>query len=393
MQRSRWIALAAAILTAAAAVVGWRTLFDEHAAEDKSAASPSSSFIAAAAPDVLKYASSAPQLSMIQTEVVRDSPLPLTDTLNARLVYDEDVTARIGVSISGRVVAILVEPGDMVKAGQPLVEIDSPDVGTALADLDKARADEARKQLAAERARQLAPDDAMAAKDVESAHADLAQARAEIQRAQQRLNNLNPSGLSIQGQRIKVLSPITGVVAERNVNPAMEVSAGMPVPLFVLTDPGRLWLMIDLPEKLLAHVALGAAVEVESDAYPDQRFVAKVVQRGTVVDPNSRRATLRARLDNPGRRLLPEMFVRARLLQDRGRAIRVPNTAIVNRGLYAQVFVEASPGEFQRIKVRLASQGAEFSYVVDGLRGDERLVTAGALLLDAELNAAAPAKP
>ena len=344
---------------------------------------------ATSGPDFLRYSVDSPQLTMLQTQAVKASRLPVTDTLNARVVYDEDATARIGVAISGRIIKVLVAPGDQVKAGQALAEIDSPDVGTASADLNKARTDEERKKLAADRARELVPGDAIPLKDWEAAQADLAQARAETARAEQRLKNLNPQALVISGQRLTLLSPIAGVVAERNITPALEVSPGMAAPLFVISDTTRLWLMVDLPEKLLAAVKLGSAVEVESDAYPDQRFPAKLVQLGQVIDPNSRRVTLRAKLDNPGRKLLPEMFVRARLLQDSGDGFRLPNSAIINRGLLTYVFVETAAGEFHLRLVTLVAQGGDFSYVATGLRSDERVVTAGALLLDGELAASA----
>lgn len=335
----------------------------------------------------LRYPEGAPQLTMIESRAILSSPVPLADALSARVVYDEDATARIGVPISGRILALKAAPGDLVKAGQVLAEIDSPDVGTAYADLNKAHADEGRKRLTLERAKDLAPGEGIAAKDLEAAQADYAQARAESGRAELRLKNLNPRGLAVQGQRVSLASPLNGVVAERTATPALEVSPSLPAPLFVVTDPRRLWLMIDLPEKLLARMKLGSAVSVESDAYPGERFDAKIVQLGHVVDTNTRRVTVRARLDNNNGKLLPEMFVRASVLQDSGTGVRVPNSALVNRGVYAFVFVQPAPGEFQRRQVRLLTKGSDFSYVGEGLQGGESVVVCGALLLDAELSA------
>lgn len=337
--------------------------------------------------EALRYAEGAPQLAMIRSEAIPPSRVPLGDVLSARLTYDEDVTARIGVGVSGRIVDIKVSPGDAVKAGQVLAEIDSPDFGTASADLNKARADEERKRLAVERARDLVSGDAIPVKEWESLQSDLAQAHAETQRAEQRLRNLNPRGLPISGQRVKLTSPIDGVVTDRTATPALEVSPGLAAPLFVVTDPKRLWLMIDLPEKLLGQVKLKSDVSVESDAYPGRQFMAKIVQLGQVVDINTRRATARAVLANPQQALLPEMFVRARVLQAGGVGVRVPNSAIVNHGVYAYLFVQESPGEFRRRKVALLTQGGDVSYVGEGLQGSEQVVVKGALLLDAELTA------
>lgn len=386
------VALALAALAAAALAV-WLAVGrpTPPAAVPKALQVPSPS--TGSARDSLRYPEAAPQLTMIQARSLPSSSVPLTDPLSARVAYDEDVTARIGVGISGRVVALRAAPGDAVKAGQVLADIDSPDFGTALSDLDKARADARRKRLVLERARELAPGEAIAAKEVEAALADEEQALAETTRAEQRLRNLNPYGLPVQGQRVGLTSPMSGVVTERTATPALEVSPGQAAPLFVVTDPRRLWLMIDLPERLLPRIKLGSAVAVESDAYPEERFSARIVQLGQVVDPNTRRVVIRARLDNPAAKLLPEMFVRASVLQDAGTGVQVPNSAIVNRGIYAYVFVQTAPGEFHRRSVRLVTHGSDASYVGEGLQGGERVVTAGALLLDAELGAHAGDRP
>jgi cobalt-zinc-cadmium efflux system membrane fusion protein len=86
------------------------------------------------------------------------------------------------------------------------------------------------------------------------------------------------------------------------------------------------------------------------------------------------------------------MFVRARVLQESGNGVRVPNGAIVNSGIYNYVFVETEAGEYQRRRVTLTTQGSESSYVGQGLTGGERVVVTGAMLLDAELSARAGEK-
>lgn len=351
------------------------------------AAEPAASAPAAAARHAIEFAPGSPQLNMIRVEALPATAVPMADALSARVAYDDDVTARLFAPVAGRIVALQAQAGDRVAAGRVLAQIDAPDYGTAQADLQKARADEERKRLAYERARDLGPGEGIAAKDVEAARADYDAARAETARADQRMRNLNPAALPVRGQRIALASPLAGVVTERNATPALEVAPGASTPLFVVTDPRRLWLLIDLPEKLLPVVKPGASVQVESDAWPGEQFPAKVVQVGQVVDPNTRRVTARARIANPAGKLLPEMFVRALLLQPTGQGTRVPNAAIVTRGIYANVFVETAPGRFERRRVELAVRGAEYSYVSRGLAPGERIVTGGALLLDAELAA------
>lgn len=388
----KWAVLAGlGLVIVAAAVIWWLETEGPSASQPgiERTAQPATQMGA----DTLRYPEGAPQLSMIRTAALAASRVPLGDVLSGRVVYDEDVTARIGVGVSGRIVDIKVAPGDAVKAGQVLAEIDSPDFGTASSDLRKAQADEERKHLALERARDLVSGDAIAMKEWESLQSDMAQAHAETERAAQRLRNLNPRGLAISGQRVKLTSPMDGVVTDRTATPALEVSPGLASPLFVVTDPKRLWLMIDLPERLLGRVKLKSEVSVESDAFPGEQFAARIVQLGQVIDTNTRRATVRAVLQNPRLALLPEMFVRVRMLQEGGSGVRVPNSAIVNHGVYAYLFVQEAPGQFRRRKVALLTQGGDTSYVGEGLKDGEQVVVGGALLLDAELTARLGDKP
>ena len=332
----------------------------------------------------ISFAPGASQLSMVQTQSIPLSPIPISDQLSARVAYDEDVTARISVSFSGRITEIKAAPGDAVKAGQVLAVIDSPDFGAAFADLNKARADEKRKQLSLKRAKDLVPGEAISTRDWEVIQAEYAQAQAETARAEQRLKNLNPYNLKINGQQVLLASPLDGVVTERTATPALEVSPTLSTPLFVVTDPKRLWISIDLPENLLDKIKLGSEAAIQSDAYPNKTFSSKIIQLGQVINPNTRRATVLARVDNLENKLLPEMFVRAAILQASGQGVRVPNQSLLIRGLYTYVFIETAVGEFTLRRVNPVKRGVDYSYISEGLSGGERIVTKGALLLEAE---------
>ena len=332
----------------------------------------------------IRFVSGAAQLAMIQTQILPLSAVPIADQLSARVAYNEDVTARIGVSFSGRIVELKAAPGDVVKAGQVLAVIDSPDFGAAFADLNKARSDEKRKQLSVKRAKDLVPGEAISTRDWEVIQAEYAQAQAETARAEQRIKNLNPYALKINGQQVLLASPMDGVVTERTATPALEVSPSLSAPLFVITNPKQLWLSVDLPESLLSKVKLGSEVAVQTDAYPDQSFTSKIIQLGQTINPNTRRATLLARIENPDGKLLPEMFVKASVLQASGQGVRVPNQALIIRGLYTYVFVETAPGEFTLRQVKPITRGVDSSYIGEGLIGGERVVIKGALMLEAE---------
>jgi cobalt-zinc-cadmium efflux system membrane fusion protein len=337
-------------------------------------------------PGILRYPPGAPQLAALKTTAAEELPVPLSEPLNGRIAYNENFTARVSSPIAGRIVSIKLQPGDAVKAGETLLALDSPDLAQAVADLRKADADETRKRLAFERAQKLHLGEVLPRKDFESAEADLVQARAEAQRARLRLHNLAPAGGSRENYVLR--APIGGVVSERKANPGMEVRPDLADPLYVITDPKRLWVMIDLPERNLSKVEAGHPVAVEVDAWAGERFAGTIEKVGETVDPATRRIQVRCNLPNPQRKLKPEMYARVTLLADENqRAVRVPNSAIVTEGIYSHVFVEKSAGVFEKRRLDLRLQDRSFSYVASGLNAGERIVTSGALLLNSELSA------
>lgn len=335
---------------------------------------------------VLRFATGAPQLNYLRIQPVAEVPEPATDPLNGRIAYDENRTSRVSSPVAGRVVKLEAQPGDMVKAGQPLLWLDSPDLGSAVADLRKAEADQHQKRLAFQRARSLFEGEVLARKDLESAEADLKQSGAEAERARARVKNLAPGGSVGDGNRYALKAPLAGVVAERQVNPGAEVRPDNPNPLFVITDPAHLWSVIDLPERDLGKVHVGQPVSIEVDAYPGRRFRGKVTSIGAILDPATRRVQVRCALDNPEQLLKPEMYARVTPLSEPARmALQVPNTALITEGLYSFVFVETSPGVLEKRRVTPAAQGRDVSVLREGLKAGEKVVTTGALLLNSEL--------
>src|ERR1035437_3695291 len=118
----KWVRIALSILVLSVLVGFFWNRSTATLPEKTESAVPSATRVGS---DVLRYPADAPQLSMIQSKSIQPSPMPLTDALSARLAYDEDVTARIGVGFSGRIVALKAASGNSVKAGQVLAEIDS----------------------------------------------------------------------------------------------------------------------------------------------------------------------------------------------------------------------------------------------------------------------------
>ncbi|MGO8755273.1 MAG: efflux RND transporter periplasmic adaptor subunit [Gallionellaceae bacterium] len=316
-----------------------------------------------------------------------DFPEPVTAALNARIVYDDNYTARVFSSIAGRVVKIAADAGQQVKAGDPLLWIDSPDYAQAASDSLKAEADLSNKKEVYERAKQLFDVQGLARRDLESAEADWRQAEAEAQRAKARMENLSGNGASTVEGKYILRAPIGGVISERQVNAGSEVRPDATNPLFVITDPKHVWVMADLPEQQIDKVKVGQPIAVEVDAYPNEVFPGKVTMISESLDPVMRRLQVRCDVDNGRHKLRPEMYARiSPLVNAKSKLPRVPNSALFTEGLYSFLFVEQAPGVLQRRRVTLGMQDADVTYIKDGLRAGERIVTSGAILLNSELS-------
>lgn len=343
--------------------------------------------------DELQLPAGSAALDLVQVGLPQRQAMPQSEALGARMTYDEDSTARVGSGLSGRIQQLKVQPGDRVQAGQVLALLDAPDAAAALSDLEKARVDERHKESAWRRSSALASTESLSQREKEAAEADWQQALAERRRAELRVQALHLTLAAPIGNGLPIKSPIAGIVMERNASPALEVQGGAGTPLFVIADPRRLAVMVDLPERLLGQVHRGDMLSVEAEAFPGQSFEAQVQQVGPVLDPNTRRVPLRALLRDPQARLMPEMFVRAWVQSRRAaEAWRLPNTALVTRGLHTCVFVEEAPGRFRLRRVELLQRGDAMAFVGAGLKAGERIVLQGALLLSAELDAQVDAR-
>ena len=325
--------------------------------------------------NLLHYAPDSPELAYIQLSAVAALPEPLLEPLNARVAYDENYTARVSSPVAGRVVRIGASPGDPMQRRQALAWLDSPEFGSALADFAKSEADLRQKESVSERARTLFDAGVLARKDLETALTDLRQAHVEHSRAQSRLANLTQGRGRTKGEEFVLRAPIAGVVAERKVNPGNEVRPDAPDPLFVLTDPAHVWVIIDLPEKYLGKVSVGQKVLIEVDAYPGRQFTGKIRYVSPALEANQRALTVEAVVANPDRELKPGLFATARIEQpQRTPAVLVPASAVQTTAGTSRVFIVNGDHVEERIVTvgQTVDSNVEIS---NGLKAGERVAT------------------
>lgn len=352
----------------------------QHAQADENAATAETTRIA---PNQLRYPPGSPQLAYLNIEAVKSLTPPVMEPLPARITFDEDHTVRVFSPVAGRTQDIVAQPGQTVRAGDVLAWLFAPDYDTAVADLHKAQADHDSKQSAYTRAQRLHEAGVIATRDLEAAQADARSAQAELERAAARLRGLNSVG---RDGRFALRAPIGGVIAERHLNPGQELRPDANDPAFVITDTAHLDVVADVSESDVKKLHTGQAIRIDSSDALQGDLSGKISTVGVAMDSNTRRIPVRAHLTHPPVGARPEMFVRMAPLDDASQAaVAIPNTAVVTTGQQSFVFVERSPGLLVKTQVTFAMRGRDLSYVSQGLTPGARVVTKGAILLDAEL--------
>lgn len=332
----------------------------------------------------------------LRTEAVQDAG-GVELTLPGRLVWDEDHTVRVQAPFAGRVLRPLVTVGDKVRAGQPIAEMASAEFGNAVSEARSAENDVRLADDNLKRLRELHEAGIVAMKELRQAEADFAGKQIEFNRTQTRLRQIGAG----DGPNYLLRAPISGIVVERAVNAGQEFrpdAAGLP--LFVITDPSRLWVRMDATEsdlRRLQSVRVGTAISLATPAYPNQTFPGALSHIGDSIDPESRTFRLRGVVSNPARLLKGEMFVTATFPvgadEAYGRLHNVPASAVMLIGSSRQVFVLDPDGGYRQIEVRLVRESAGRS-TVQGLKDGQKVVTEGNLFLQQILSdSKAPPQP
>ncbi len=314
---------------------------------------------------------------------------------SGRVTFDDLKVAHVMSPVTGRVVRIEAQPGQRVKKGDTLAIIESPDVGAAFSDLEKAQADSISAEKDFKRQKELFDVHAGSQRDLEAAQGNYSKAKAELQRASKKAQLLRAGGASLGGQSYTLRAPIGGEIIARNVNPGAEVqgqySGGTVLELFTIGELDTVWVMADLFEMDLGRIKQGTECLVKVVAYPGRVFKGTADWVSDTLDPATRTAKVRCKLDNADRALKPEMYATAALAVDRQRTLALPRSAILHLGDQTMAFIELGKApdgrlRFERRPVSVNEElGGEFLPVVRGIVAGERVVISGAILLSGML--------
>ena len=247
-----------------------------------------------------------------------------------------------------------VTTGDRVRKGQPLVEVYSPEINAAGAQLI---------------------------------------ANPGFEGSRRRLQNLNvPAEVIAEMERTRRVpmaitwsAPRDGLILERNAIEGMRAGPGET--LFRIADVSLVWVLADVPEHELGSIKIGQPATVRVRSLPGRTFTGKVGLIYPQVSKETRTTRVRIELPNPEGLLLPDMYADVEIATGAGRPVTaVPEDAVIDTGARKVVLVDRGEGRFEPREVKTGERGGGLVEIRDGLQGGEKVVTSANFLIDAESN-------
>jgi Cu(I)/Ag(I) efflux system membrane fusion protein len=314
--------------------------------------------------EAVHFTKESAQLANVLTTIVSTKNPVKELRLFGKIQADERLLQNQVAYIPGRIEKLMVNfTGEMVRKGQPLALIYSPELVTTQQELlETAKSKEKQPEI------------------YEAAIEKLKQWKL----TDKQIAQIENSG-KVQAN-MEVESTASGIVSARRVNNGDYVSQGSV--LYEVSDLSHVWVLFDAYESDLPFLKKGDKVEFSVQALPGIAFSGKIMFIDPVIDPVNRVAKVRLEMSNPGAKLKPEMFVTGIVksnLDEFKDMLVIPRSAVLWTGKRSIVYVK-QPGDEPIFKIREIELGPQLgnSYVVaEGLADGEEIVTQGAFSVDA----------
>ena len=308
----------------------------------------------------------------------------------SQVEVDEYRLVRVGANVTGRIVDVYAMLGDNVMAGAALARISSPELTQAQLAYLRASSRTTLAEKAAERACHMLSADVIAVAEVERRESELQVSRAELSAAMDQLRLLGMDSttlgeLATKGHilpSVAISVPLGGVVIERNVAIGQVVQPSDQ--LFRVADLSSVWVVGDVPEQIARNVRVGQHVEIHVPALGDVSLDGLIIFVADTVNPLTRTIMVRTVVENPQRKLKPDMLATMHITDNPHKSLVVPETAVVREANRDYVFLAQGNNRFLRVPVELGPEVADMRPVLKGLGSEQTIVVDGAFHLDNE---------
>jgi RND family efflux transporter MFP subunit len=299
---------------------------------------------------------------------VKPTPATSAESLvlpgSVQAYYEAPIYART----SGYLRAWHTEIGTPVKKGEPLAEIDTPEVDQQLsqaeADLATAQANYQLAKISDKRWQALLASDSVSKQDADQRAGDAAAKKAAVQSAAANVARLR----ELESFK-RVVAPFDGVVTQRNTDIGALINAGQGpgTALFRVADTRRLRIYVSVPQPYAAAIQPGQSADLILAERPGRRYRAEVAFTAQALDPSSRTLQVELQIDNPRRELFPGAYAEVHFnLVAEVPTLRLPANTVLFR---AQGLLVAAVGSDHRVRLKRIAQGRDFGSSIEVLEG------------------------
>jgi len=312
------------------------------------------------------------------SQIVVSSTFPSTQEINEEenlmgLIYSKS-SPSLAVEVSGRVVKIIADVGDKVKAGDILAKIDSEkynlQFSQAKAEIARLSALLVNKELDLQRAEKLFKDNLVSEEMMDRTKADFNALKEQMNAADAQLRNANRL---IEETNIK--APIESEVAIKHIDAGDYVQPGMVV--YELVDTKNLKVDLSFPEYLSPKLKKGLEVRITSPTNPDEIVISKIKDIKPNIDSRNKSLTTIIDFENPGT-WLPGASSRATVVFSKfENAIVVPQISVVRRSIGEVIYVVKGDSVKETpVKTGLRKEG--YIQILEGITLNDEIVKDGA---------------
>lgn len=289
-----------------------------------------------------------------------------------KVTLDERRVSRVTPKINGWIEKVYADfMGDLVKKGQPLVTIYSPELLASQ-----------REYLLAMRAAETMSKSSLSnARDHQQTMLEAARRRLELlDLTPEQISELERTRQPVKS--VTVFAPSSGYVMERNAFPNQRTTPDQS--LYTLADLSRVWVVAEVFEYEAPNIRPGQAVTLSFPYSPERAIRGRVAYIQPGLDASTRTLQVRIETPNPGMQLKPDMYLDVLFEQHGGRMLSVPSTAVLDTGRRQVVFVHRGDGYMEPRNVRIGRRFGDRVQILEGLTENDEIVVSGNFLIDSE---------
>jgi cobalt-zinc-cadmium efflux system membrane fusion protein len=286
--------------------------------------------------------------------------------VNGEVSINPDQESEVGSIIPGRIRKIYVKEGSFVKAGQVLASIENLDLVNAQVEYLEAKHEYEHAKVEYERQLKLASDNIGSRKELAKLKSDYEHAVVSMKSAEQKLVNYKVSKSRLENyedttvhtelQRYyPIVAPISGNIVSRLATVGQFVEPTTDI--FHIVNTSTVFVDLNVFEKDLPYVSAGQKVTLEVSVNPYEVYEGTVTYVNKVFDDEKRTVKVRVAINNKREKLLPNMFITAKIYIKQESVLAVPISAVETDGENKYIFVKAD--EMKEIEQHDEHEGEE----------------------------------